>query len=125
MLTKIRGYISGDSFYLFFRKFQLAKRFPGFERPKVVSGRRVCAVVLDDARTWQPQQPADLFRDLLEHPARRRLRDRIATAQEREHVLTSEISEVTTEIRALEDDVTSATARLATVGNRGRGPIVR
>jgi murein DD-endopeptidase MepM/ murein hydrolase activator NlpD len=44
-----------------------------------------------------------------------RLRDRIAGAQERESVLTGEISAVTAEIRGLEDDVTSATARLATL----------
>jgi murein DD-endopeptidase MepM/ murein hydrolase activator NlpD len=41
------------------------------------------------------------------------LRDRIAAAQEREGVLTSEISAVTAKIRTLEDDVTGASARLA------------
>ncbi len=44
-----------------------------------------------------------------------RLRDKIATAQEREQVLTTEISAVTAKIRALENDVNSASARLATL----------
>lgn len=44
-----------------------------------------------------------------------RLREKIATAQQREGVLTSEISAVTAKIRALEDDVSSASARLATL----------
>ena len=44
-----------------------------------------------------------------------RLRDKIASAQEREGVLTSDISAVTAKIRALEDDATSASARLATL----------
>jgi murein DD-endopeptidase MepM/ murein hydrolase activator NlpD len=42
-----------------------------------------------------------------------RLRDRIADANRREGVLTTEISAVTTEIRALEDDVDSASTRVA------------
>ena len=43
----------------------------GLLTPSAHDGRRVGAVVLDDARARQPQQPADLFRDPLEHPARR------------------------------------------------------
>jgi murein DD-endopeptidase MepM/ murein hydrolase activator NlpD len=66
--------------------------------------------LLVTAPAWG-QDPSDRQRAIDDKIAR--LRDKIADVNRREGVLTTEISAVTSKIRALEDDVASASSRLA------------